>query len=1250
MSLFSLIRRQVTPLIVLCCFVFFGSQQAPAQVPKTDPGHNNPPPAGAILDLSGSPIPGGGNGTYQHYTVNFVAGVSNTAITFAFREDPSRVSLANVSVTDVTTSSGNLLVNGDFSGGTYATAQNPRIPNGWTYANVFGVLAGGAVFGLNVCTPYNSCWNDGAVQGYDAISQTIPTTVGDTYQITFFVADYSIFAVPGSNGGLFPATYPGSDCYLAANNLGPSPCKFSNISTNGDTTDPAGNGIDVAVYAQAGVPIPAGGALWLGNDTIGDVFETTTSGTVITDLVGLPTTGIAWDGTNLYFADPAGNFTKRTADGKTVLASFPQIASPGGGEDLAWDSNRKVLWRILHNPAALQKIDPVAETLIASYSIPNSDPGFLGTLGGLGIAYDSTRDRLYLSFCSAGCSSFSVGLVSIVDPNTLAPNTPSNLSTLFRTSGFATGGLAYDASTDTLYVGDNGVVRHMDRSGNVLSTFNRPTPGAFVDGLEFVSGSSGVQSSDPNFTPSKLASGLSGPSGLVSRDDLIVSQFGTGQVSLVNATSGAVSSFASQTAANRVAFRSSDGLVAVETQSTGQIAGPIDFYNSSGTLLASIPAGNPNACIGGLAFDANGNLLVAAGPGTTVPGGCQSTGWALYKFPQQSGQMTPSTTASQVAPFNNGDVIAGVAFSAAPLPNGTAYAASSANGNIYSIPLGGALTTPPTAIATVPTTVNQSGNPVPDISDIAIDPLTGYIYISEFLGTNVVRIPPGGGSPIVFATGFNNSFGLGFDSMGDLFVNDFNAGVTWKFTRKSTAPPAQPVIQGVQNNLSFTDPNGNGSQNAIIPASALLNGTTSVRTVFFTVDPATLDTTLLPGSTPNPRFGDHGVPPGTRSFPTTSDGKVVVAVQQCFTNGVLQPICLVQEPLTSSDLITLTFNWTGSLPANPGFVISTDTVSDYTLITTSFSGDPIGGGGTKGLCSKTFIVNLPAPDFFLSPVSPITVSVGSSASTTVTVHPSGSFALPVTLSVSGLPATVSQSFSPNPVTPAPPSSVSSTLTVGGPSATPGTFLTTVTGTSGSLSRTTPASVTVIATTAGITNVIGELLAGGCIDNAGIANALTSKLSAAQSAVGGGQIQTAINILTAFKNQVQAQAGKHIEPSCTIGGITFNPATVLLTDAQSLIDSLRTTLSADPITGFVVDSTGAGVAGATVSLLNSASNTVIETATTDITGFYYFAKTNTLTMNLNCTVQVTGLAGFTASTPGQTFTWVGTRMVFNFSLN
>jgi len=222
-------------------------------------------------------------------------------------------------------------------------------------------------------------------------------------------------------------------------------------------------------------------SLWLGNDTVGDVFQTTTSGAVLTDLASLPTSGIAWDGNNLYFANPAGNFTKRTADGKTILDSF-SIAAPSYGEDLAWDSKRNVLWRIGHNPAALQKIDPVGKTLIASYSIPNAD-GTLGTLGGLGIAYDPIRDELDVSFCSAGCTSLAAGLVERIDPNT-----GNVLGELFRTSGFATGGLAYDTSNDTLWVGDAGVVRNMTRSGATLSSFPRPStpPSGFVDGLEFV--------------------------------------------------------------------------------------------------------------------------------------------------------------------------------------------------------------------------------------------------------------------------------------------------------------------------------------------------------------------------------------------------------------------------------------------------------------------------------------------------------------------------------------------------------------------------------------------------------------------------------------------------------------------------------------------------------------------------------------------------------------------------------------------
>lgn len=219
-------------------------------------------------------------------------------------------------------------------------------------------------------------------------------------------------------------------------------------------------------------------SLWLGNDTEGSVFQTNTTGGVITTLPNLPVTGIASTGTFLYFADRVGDFTKRTADGSTVLDSFV-VSSGDTGEDLAWDSKRNVLWRIVHTNV-LQEIDPATHSLVNSFSIPTADP-LLVTLGGLGIAYDNTRDQLYVSFCHVGCASLSAGLVDVVNP---ANGTV--LGTLFRTDGFATGGLGYDPATDSLWVGDLTTVRNMSRSGAVLSSFTRPQPGGFVDGLEFV--------------------------------------------------------------------------------------------------------------------------------------------------------------------------------------------------------------------------------------------------------------------------------------------------------------------------------------------------------------------------------------------------------------------------------------------------------------------------------------------------------------------------------------------------------------------------------------------------------------------------------------------------------------------------------------------------------------------------------------------------------------------------------------------
>jgi hypothetical protein len=180
-------------------------------------GNNNPPPTGAILDLSGQAVPHGAPVTY---TVNFTAALANTSLSLAFREDPAFFSVTDITLTDLTNPSGNLVLNGDFSLGPIGS-QNPV---DWTYQNTFGAFASGVVDGPGSnCGGgiSGNCWFDGSVQAYDEISQTIATTVGDVYQVSF-----------------------------AATDDGPLNT-YSPVSTNGDTTTTAGNGIDILVYAQA---------------------------------------------------------------------------------------------------------------------------------------------------------------------------------------------------------------------------------------------------------------------------------------------------------------------------------------------------------------------------------------------------------------------------------------------------------------------------------------------------------------------------------------------------------------------------------------------------------------------------------------------------------------------------------------------------------------------------------------------------------------------------------------------------------------------------------------------------------------------------------------------------------------------------------------------------------------------------------------------------------------------------------------
>jgi hypothetical protein len=114
---------------------------------------------------------------------------------------------------------------------------------------------------------------------------------------------------------------------------------------------------------------------------------------------------------------------------------------------------------------------------------------------------------------------------------------------------------------------------------------------------------------------------------------------------------------------------------------------------------------------------------------------------------------------------------------------------------------------------------------------------------------------------------------------------------------------------------------------------------------------------------------------------------------------------------------------------------------------------PAGGGGT--------------PNFSLS-ASPASVSVtqGSTGTSTITVTPSGGFTGSVTLSNSALPSGVTASYSTNPTT-----GTSVITFTASSTATTGTSSVTITGVSGTLSHTTSISLTINPTGGGASNLI-----------------------------------------------------------------------------------------------------------------------------------------------------------------------------------
>jgi hypothetical protein len=194
-----------------------------------------PPPSGLlVLDLAGTPI----IPAYTQYSAPFVATSSQSTVTFVFRHDPGFFAFDNASVVDTTTPNTNLLLNPSFEIGA-PTASGGGAPD-WTYFEQAGlvdlgypVLGFEAASGTNGLSAYDGdgyFWDDGATGGYDGIDQTFATTVGDTYDISFYLSE------------------------IDSNNVTTPNNEYQQTCTN---TNPPGtecNGIDLVVYAGNGLP------------------------------------------------------------------------------------------------------------------------------------------------------------------------------------------------------------------------------------------------------------------------------------------------------------------------------------------------------------------------------------------------------------------------------------------------------------------------------------------------------------------------------------------------------------------------------------------------------------------------------------------------------------------------------------------------------------------------------------------------------------------------------------------------------------------------------------------------------------------------------------------------------------------------------------------------------------------------------------------------------------------------------------
>ncbi len=299
---------------------------------------------------------------------------------------------------------------------------------------------------------------------------------------------------------------------------------------------------------------------------------------------------------------------------------------------------------------------------------------------------------------------------------------------------------------------------------------------------------------------------------------------------------------------------------------------------------------------------------------------------------------------------------------------------------------------------------------------------------------------------------------------GNAFVNDLDLEVTVNGTlyRGNVFSGANSISGGVADIR-------NNTECVFLPAGTSGSFSITVRGTNIAGDgvPGNADTTdqdfaLLvyngSASAPTP---DYSLSASPTSRTITAGTSTTYTITSTPSNGFASNITLSATPAISG--VTWSFS------PNPISASGSSTLTATTTTGATPGTYNVTVTGTSGALTRTtsvqLTINAPAtPNFTLSatPASS-SVTAGGSAGFTVSSAASGGFASNITLSATPAISGVSYSFSTNPIGPSGSSTLTCTTTT---AATPGTYTVTISGTGGSLTRSTSVQLTINAPSSG----------------------------------------------------------------------------------------------------------------------------------------------------------------------------------------